>query len=166
MIQLEKKREGHEQSIGDGAKRPLTVIDLRSGRSADTVDWNVQNEFQDGNGAPYVSSPEALEKMPARPNPADEAYRHYAMGVAYEALGHGAEDADTTRKYLDQASTQSSNAIDGNPQAYESMDNPLQQRSAKAPLERVQRHLFSARNRKEFVDASVLKPLPFRVETR
>jgi len=58
---------------------------------------------------------EALERLPARPNRKDEAYRQYAMGVAYEALGYGVEDPETAIRYLEQATEQYNAAIEGNP---------------------------------------------------
>ena len=58
---------------------------------------------------------EALEKLPAKTNPAQESYRQYAMGIAYEALGYGAEDLDTALKYLEQASVLYNSAAEANP---------------------------------------------------
>jgi hypothetical protein len=58
---------------------------------------------------------EALEKKPQLKTPADESYRQYAMGIAYEALGYGADDLDTALKYLEQASTLYNAAAEANP---------------------------------------------------
>lgn len=102
---------------------------------------------------------DALEKLPARPNAADEAYRQYGLGVAYEAMGYGAEDPETTLKYLEQASTHYNNSIDSNPkegyfrQGYESVLNPLSKQSARAPLDRVQEALAQYQKLKEFAEA-------------
>ncbi len=46
---------------------------------------------------------DALLKLPMMPNPLDESYHQYAMGVAYEALGYSADDLDTSLKYLEKA---------------------------------------------------------------
>ncbi|HKS26029.1 MAG TPA: hypothetical protein VJZ76_24775 [Thermoanaerobaculia bacterium] len=102
---------------------------------------------------------DALEKLQPRPNAADEAYRQYGLGVAYEAMGYGAEDPETTLKYLEQASTHYNNAIDSNPkegyfrQGYESVLNPLSKKSARAPLDRVQEALAQYQKVKEFEEA-------------
>jgi hypothetical protein len=58
---------------------------------------------------------EALEKLPKKPNPAHESYHQYGMGIAYEALGYGAEDLDTALKYLEQASVLYNAAAEANP---------------------------------------------------
>jgi hypothetical protein len=58
---------------------------------------------------------EALEAMPQRPKAEDEAYRQYALGLSYEALGYSAEDPDTALKYLQQASLHYNNALESNP---------------------------------------------------
>jgi len=58
---------------------------------------------------------EAVEKIAAMPNPVNESYRQYAMGIAYEALGYGAEDLDTALKYLEQAATLYNSAAEANP---------------------------------------------------
>jgi len=99
---------------------------------------------------------DALQKLSPRPNPADDAYRQYGMGVAYEAMGYGAEDSETTLKYLEQASTHYNNAIDANPkegyfrQGYESV---VSSAKARPPLERVQEALAQYQKLKEFADA-------------
>lgn len=85
---------------------------------------------------------EALDKMPPLKNPLDEAYRQYALGVAYEAQGYGAEDYNKTLHYLDQASTHYNNAVDANPKEgyftkpYESI--LFKSKTAEAPIARVQ----------------------------
>jgi hypothetical protein len=58
---------------------------------------------------------EAVEKVAAKKNPVDESYRQYAMGIAYEAMGYGADDLDTALKYLEQASTLYNAAAEANP---------------------------------------------------
>jgi len=85
---------------------------------------------------------DALDKISPLANPLDEAYRQYALGVAYEAQGYGAEDLDMTLKYLEQASTHYNNAVDANPkEGY--FTKPYQSilfgsKSAEAPIARVQ----------------------------
>jgi hypothetical protein len=58
---------------------------------------------------------EAWETMPPLPKPVDDAYRLYDVGVAYEALGYGADDPKQAVTYLQKASTNYGKAIDSNP---------------------------------------------------
>lgn len=58
---------------------------------------------------------EAMETQPPRPKPDDEAYRQYAQGLAYEALGYAAGSADDTLRYLQQASIYYGQALQMNP---------------------------------------------------
>jgi tetratricopeptide (TPR) repeat protein len=58
---------------------------------------------------------ETFETAPAAPKPADDAYRLYNIGVAYEALAYQADDEKTTMKYLDQAAINYGKAIDAKP---------------------------------------------------
>jgi len=58
---------------------------------------------------------EMLEKAPKIANPVHDSYRQYAMGIAFEALGYGADDLDTSLKYLEQASTLYNQAAEANP---------------------------------------------------
>jgi len=58
---------------------------------------------------------EMLEKAPKIANPVHDSYRQYAMGIAYEALGYGADDLDTALKYLEQASVLYNAAAEANP---------------------------------------------------
>lgn len=58
---------------------------------------------------------EALEARPPLAKPADEAYRQYALGVAYEAMGYGADSAETTLLYLRRAAEYYDSAIRANP---------------------------------------------------
>ena len=55
----------------------------------------------------------SLLKPYARPD--DDAYRLYNIGVAYEAMAYQAEDLDQSRKFLDQASVDYSDALAKNP---------------------------------------------------
>lgn len=99
---------------------------------------------------------DALQKMPAFAKPVDESYRQYALGVAYEALGYGAEDADTTLKYLEQASVHYNNAVDTHPKENyftKSYDAIFTSKSAEAPLTRVQSALVQYQRMKEFTEA-------------
>jgi hypothetical protein len=102
---------------------------------------------------------ESLEKIQPLKNPADEAYRQYGLGVAYEALGYGADDDETTLKYLEQASLHYNNAVDANPKEgyftkpYQSL--LFNSRSADAPLTRVSGALVQYQRMKEFKDATV-----------
>lgn len=96
---------------------------------------------------------EALEALPPRPSPAEDSYRKYGMGIAYEALGYGAESEETTLKYLEQAADLYNQALEANPkekffsQAYDSV---LSSKQAASPLERVRSALVSYRKLKEF----------------
>jgi hypothetical protein len=55
---------------------------------------------------------EALEQMPPLPDPADDAYRLYNIGVGYEALAYQAEDRAAAKKFLEQAAINYGKAID------------------------------------------------------
>lgn len=46
---------------------------------------------------------EALEGLPARSQPRDDAYRQFALGIAHEALAYAAEDPQVALNYLEQA---------------------------------------------------------------
>ncbi|HYC90097.1 MAG TPA: hypothetical protein VEO54_12855 [Thermoanaerobaculia bacterium] len=99
---------------------------------------------------------DALQKMAPLAKPPDEAYRQYALGVAYEALGYGADDTDTTLKYLEQASVHYNNAVDTHPkESYftKAYDAIFTSKSAEAPLNRVQSALVQYQRMKEFTDA-------------
>jgi tetratricopeptide (TPR) repeat protein len=101
---------------------------------------------------------ETLEKMQPLAKPADDAYRQYALGVAYEALGYGADDTDTTLKYLEQASVHYNNAVDANPKegyftkGYQSLI--FSSKAAEAPIGRVQSALVQYQKVKEFAEAT------------
>lgn len=58
---------------------------------------------------------EAIEARPELANPADEAYRQYALGVSFEALGYGADSPETTLRYLEQAAQYYNQALSLNP---------------------------------------------------
>lgn len=58
---------------------------------------------------------EAIEGRPALANPQEEAYRQYALGVSYEAMGYGADDTETTLRYLEQAAQHYNSALSMNP---------------------------------------------------
>ncbi len=58
---------------------------------------------------------ETIEALPALPNPLDEAYRQYALGLSYEALGYGADSSATTLRYLEQAAQHYNSALSLNP---------------------------------------------------
>ncbi|HEX2642195.1 MAG TPA: hypothetical protein VHU81_04330, partial [Thermoanaerobaculia bacterium] len=45
----------------------------------------------------------------------EEAYRQYALGVSYEALGYGADSTETTLRYLEQAAQHYNSALSMNP---------------------------------------------------
>lgn len=103
---------------------------------------------------------DSLQKIQPLAKATDEAYRQYALGVAYEALGYGADDVDTTLKYLEQASVHYNNAVDANPKesyftkAYQSLI--FASKSAVAPLARVQSALVQYQRLKEFADATAV----------
>ena len=116
---------------------------------------NVANLAYAGLWSKYLDS---LQKMTPLAKPTDEAYRQYALGVAYEALGYGADDVDTSLKYLEQASVHYNNAVDANPKesyfmkAYQSI--LFSSKSAAAPMERVQQALVQYQRVKEFEDST------------
>jgi tetratricopeptide (TPR) repeat protein len=58
---------------------------------------------------------ETFETAPAFPNPDEDAYRLYNIGVAYEALAYEADDEKAAMKYLDQAAINYGKAIDAKP---------------------------------------------------
>ena len=58
---------------------------------------------------------ETLETMPPLPNPADDAYRFYDIGVANEALGYKAEDHAAAKNFLMEAAINYGKAIDAKP---------------------------------------------------
>jgi hypothetical protein len=104
---------------------------------------------------------DALEKIPPLAKPTDEAYRQYALGVAFEALGYGAPDVDSTLKYLGQASVHYNNAVDVHPkEAYftKPYDSFVLSTKAEAPLGRVQAALVQYQRLKEFAESSAREP--------
>ena len=58
---------------------------------------------------------EQLETMKPFPKPEDDAYRLYDLGVVNEAMAYSAEDLQTARKELQEASIDYGKAIDGKP---------------------------------------------------
>jgi tetratricopeptide (TPR) repeat protein len=58
---------------------------------------------------------ETFETAPPNPKPAEDAYRLYDTGVAYEALAYKAEDPQMAMKYLDEAAIDYGKAIDARP---------------------------------------------------
>jgi len=58
---------------------------------------------------------ETLETMTPLPNPKDDAYRLYNVGVANEALGYQSEDRAAAKKFLEQAAINYGKAIDAKP---------------------------------------------------
>jgi tetratricopeptide (TPR) repeat protein len=58
---------------------------------------------------------ETYETAQPFPKPAEDAYRLYDIGVAYEALAYQAEDQKAIMKYLDQAAINYGKAIDAKP---------------------------------------------------
>ncbi len=96
---------------------------------------------------------EALEAMPPRPGAADDAYRQYAIGTAYEALGYASEEADVTLRYLEQADVHYGKAIDGNPGEkffLKPYDAIFTSKRGEAPLDRVRQALVGYRRIKDF----------------
>ncbi|NJL26963.1 MAG: hypothetical protein HC897_03305 [Thermoanaerobaculia bacterium] len=98
---------------------------------------------------------DAVEAMPASPNREDEAYRQYALGTAYEALGYAADDPETTLKYLEQAARYYDEAIGSKPDEKffsKGYDSFWGNKTAVAPLERARSALVSYRRIKDFQD--------------
>ena len=58
---------------------------------------------------------ETLETMTPFPSKADDAYRLYNIGVAYEALAYGSEDSKAAKKDLENAAINYGKAIDDKP---------------------------------------------------
>ncbi len=58
---------------------------------------------------------EGLEGLSPKASSADESYRQYGIGLAYEALGYGAGDPDTTLRYLEKAAQHYNQALAANP---------------------------------------------------
>jgi hypothetical protein len=58
---------------------------------------------------------ETFETAKPNPKPAEDAYRLYNTGVAYEALAYKAEDAKAAMKYLEEAAINYGKAIDSKP---------------------------------------------------
>ena len=58
---------------------------------------------------------ETFENASPNPKPAEDAYRLYNTGVAYEALAYKAEDPKAAMKYLDEAAIDYGKAIDSRP---------------------------------------------------
>lgn len=58
---------------------------------------------------------ETLETMTPLPNPQDDAYRFYDIGVANEALGYQAEDHTAAKNFLMEAAINYGKAIDAKP---------------------------------------------------
>ena len=58
---------------------------------------------------------ESFETAAPLPKPADDAYRLYNIGVAYEALAYAAEDEKSAMKDLDEAAIDYGKAIDQKP---------------------------------------------------
>lgn len=100
---------------------------------------------------------EALEGRNPSAEANAEAYRQYALGTAYEALGYAADDPGVTLKYLEQADSYYNKAIDANPgekfftKAYDAIFSSKQ---ATAPLERVRTALVAYRRIKDFQESS------------
>jgi len=98
---------------------------------------------------------EALEKRQPLAKPTDDAYRQYALGTAYEALGYAAEDPDATLRYLEKADSYYSGALDANPQEKyfsQPYKGILSSRVFPPPFERVQAALVGYRRLKDFKD--------------
>lgn len=96
---------------------------------------------------------EALERMQPFATAVDESYRQYALGVAYEAMGYGADTAEMTLKYLEEASLYYGKAIAANPgEKYfiKSYDSLFSAKTAPPPLERVQGSIVSYRRFDDF----------------
>lgn len=106
---------------------------------------------------------QAVPRVPRVKKAEDEAYREYAMGLAYEGLGYNAETADQTLRYLEQALVHYNRAIEIKPsekyflEAYEGFGIPVPiigkigtSRLALAPLDRVRTSMLSYEEIKKF----------------
>ncbi len=92
---------------------------------------------------------EKLESLPAKGNPKDEAYRQYALGVCYEALGYQTEDPQMTLKYLEKAAEYYNKALDAKP---EEKFFSQAWRTEMPPLQRVQSSLTQYQRLAELID--------------
>lgn len=59
---------------------------------------------------------EALEELEPFKKPKDEAYRQYALGLSYEAMAYGADDALTSLRFLERAAEHYNSAIGSHPE--------------------------------------------------
>jgi hypothetical protein len=83
---------------------------------------------------------ENLETMKPFPERADDAYRLYNIGVAYEALAYGAEDLKNARKFFDQAAINYGKALDARPGEKYFLEPQNRIRTAIAHYKRLQEH--------------------------
>jgi tetratricopeptide (TPR) repeat protein len=94
---------------------------------------------------------ETFETATPSPKPADDAYRLYDTGVAYEALAYQAEDPKSAMKYLDQAAIDYGKAIDDRPEEKYFIDPQKRIEDAIAHY-----RLIDERNRRQ----AVVEPAP------
>jgi hypothetical protein len=83
-------------------------VDLARGGGLDEADRLMDQKL-------WTRALEQLETMPPFPNPEDDAYRIYDLGVANEALAYQAEDVTKAKRYLQEASIDYGKAIDAKP---------------------------------------------------
>ncbi len=102
---------------------------------------------QAGQWDQYLKS---LENFPLHKKPQDDAYREYAIGVCYEALGYRSEDADKTLEYLERAARQYDTAIESNRDEKFFSEG---WRDEMSPRERVRSGVDQYRKYKEFVQS-------------
>jgi hypothetical protein len=98
---------------------------------------------------------EAVERTAESSKPRDEAFRQYALGTAYEALGYATDEPEVTLRYLEKADLHYDKAIELHPAEKffsKSYDNRWTSKSAMAPLERVRSSLVNYRRLKDFQD--------------
>jgi hypothetical protein len=83
-------------------------VDLAVGGGLDDADKLMDQKL-------WTRALENLETMTPFPQPPQDAYRLYDLGVVNEALGYQAEDVTQARKYLQEASIDYGKAIDAKP---------------------------------------------------
>lgn len=84
------------------------TVDLAVGPGIDDADKLMDQKL-------WTRALEQLETMAPFPQPDQDAYRIYELGVVNEALGYQAEDFAEARKYLEEASIDYGKAIDAKP---------------------------------------------------
>jgi tetratricopeptide (TPR) repeat protein len=125
-------RKHHQEADSDDPQTVEDVIQIVVNRmtqriAARMVNTNERVEALLARGAAYDENNryalagqwtkfvEALETMPPLPDPEDDSYRLYNIGVGDEALGYKAETPASAKRYFEQAVVQYRKAGESNP---------------------------------------------------